>query len=226
MLTIFKEYFVLLAGVVLLVGGLLLAGSASTAQDSGGDLLCDAETILARKAELDAALAMFEADLTADPEAALATLYNTGAAYQQLALDCGFIPADIGERFVGSDVPRIMEILADLPADPVRGQLLYNNEEPTADGNVLGCIGCHTEATVAPLTEGTWTRVDEIRLLEPQFAGYTHEHYLVESILLPWEYTVPDYPQFTMPNNFGDRLSYQDLADLLAYLLSQDQLLP
>jgi hypothetical protein len=48
---------------------------------------------------------------------------------------------------------------------------------------------------------------------------------MVESLIDPWAYTVEGYPENIMPNNFGSRLSYQNLADLIAYLSSQDQLL-
>jgi hypothetical protein len=54
--------------------------------------------------------------------------------------------------------------------------------------------------------------------------GLYIEHYTVESIIRPWDYFVPTYPEFTMPNDYKSQLSYQDLADLIAYLSSQDQL--
>jgi hypothetical protein len=45
--------------------------------------------------------------------------------------------------------------------------------------------------------------------------------YLVESIVQPGHYIAPGYDN-VMPNNFGDRLTLQDLADLLIFLESQD----
>ncbi|MBK8430735.1 MAG: hypothetical protein IPL28_05370 [Chloroflexi bacterium] len=46
-----------------------------------------------------------------------------------------------------------------------------------------------------------------------------------ESILLPWAFTAPECPAGAcapqgMPNNFGQRLSLQDMADILAYTLN------
>lgn len=99
--------------------------------------------------------------------------------------------------------------------DPQNGMTLYNG--------ALACSGCHMNAAVAPLTEGTWTRVQQVRLLEPQFAGYTPEMYIVESIIHPNNYISPGYPANIMPNNYGSRLTYQQLADLLAYISTQDQ---
>lgn len=209
------------AAVVLIGAGIIMVRTAAqeTTPEATPDVTsatCDPAAVLARKDALDAALATFEADLAADSNAALENLYEVGAAYQQLALDCGYIPGDIGERVINStDLNYVMTIIADLPGDSVNGQVLYAS---------YGCVGCHSVETIAPSTEGTWTRVDEIRLSEPQFAGYTHEQYLVESILLPWHYVVPSYGE-TMPNNFDQRLTFQELSDIVAYLMSQDQYL-
>lgn len=206
---------IILAAVLLVVGiGLLLAQEATPEATASA---CDASALAAQKDALDRLLATFEQDFAADQNTALENLYAVGAAYQQLALDCGYIPGDIGERVINStDLAYVIEVLADLPGDPVNGQVLYSS---------YGCVGCHSVETIAPLTEGTWTRVDEIRLLEPQFGGYSHEQYLIESILLPWDYSVPDYPPNAMPNNFAERLTFQELSDLVAYLSSQDQYL-
>ena len=43
-----------------------------------------------------------------------------------------------------------------------------------------------------------------------------------ESILAPNAYISPGYPANAMPQNFGERLDLQQLADLVAYLESQD----
>jgi hypothetical protein len=163
--------------------------------------------------------------LQAGDQAALGDLYTVGQHYQAFALECGHLPDDVDGLVVNStDVARVLEVLATLSGDPLRGQLLYDGAEPTASGDVLGCMGCHAGGQVAPLTEGTWTRWDEERSREERFAAYTFEQYAVESILLPWDYFVETYPQFTMPDFYPEQLSYQDLADLLAYLESQDQL--
>lgn len=121
-----------------------------------------------------------------------------------------------GEPPIGSstEIAAIMEELAGVTGDPVAGQTLYNGP--------LGCAGCHLNAAVAPVLEGTWTRVNEERLQDPALAGYTAEQYLAESIIHPNDYTAPGYSP-VMPTYFGDRLTYQQLADLIAYLQSQDQ---
>lgn len=223
----------LLSAVLVVAALTAVAVLTATAQDgetpsptpTATPVDCSAGGIAAAQAELALALRDLGTRLQDDEEAALADLYEVGAAYQDIALACGFIPDDIGTLFVGTDIDRIMTALAEVPGDPLNGQLLYNNVEFAANGEALGCIGCHNAEEVAPLTEGTWTRWDEIRSQLPQFADYTFERYVVESIVHPWDYTVPGYPEFTMPNNYGERLSYQDLADLIAYLNGQDQLI-
>ncbi len=178
-------------------------------------LLCDPVELLRQQAELSARLQTLPQDMTgASPEIGLDQLFKVGEAYQQLALDCGYIPADAAERPVGSDVERILAALDTVYGDPINGQLLYNGE--------LACAGCHlAEAKVAPPTEGTYTRVLDERLLDPALSAYTATQYLVESIIHPAQYIVPGYTNI-MVSNFGDRLSLQQLADVLAFLESQD----
>jgi hypothetical protein len=60
------------------------------------------------------------------------------------------------------------------------------------------------------------------RLQDPLLAGYTLEHYLIESILVPNAYVAPGFAPNAMPQNFGQRITGQELADLVAYLASQD----
>jgi mono/diheme cytochrome c family protein len=131
-----------------------------------------------------------------------------------LALACGYIPADFASRTVGQDVARILELLPEVFGDPLNGQLLYNE--------TYGCAVCHQgENAVGPATEGTYTRTEEVRLSLPEFAGYTVTQYLVESIVHPDAYVVPEYAN-AMPRFYGDQLTLQELADLVAYLESQD----
>lgn len=101
-----------------------------------------------------------------------------------------------------------------LVGDPVNGQTLYNGG--------LACSSCHNVAAIAPPTDGTYTRTVETRLQDPALEGYTPEHYLIESILVPNAYIAPTYPANAMPQNFGERLTAQELADIVAYLESYD----
>lgn len=160
--------------------------------------------------------------------ALLETLYKAGESLQKRMLDCGYIPSDIDALPVGADtsLERVLEILDTLSADPLRGQLLYLGEEPTRGSNdILGCAGCHEGGAIGPETAGTWTRWDEQHTLNPQYAEESFAYFAAEAILHPNAYVAPPYMENLMPTFYGQALSYQDLADLIAFLESQDQLL-
>jgi hypothetical protein len=72
------------------------------------------------------------------------------------------------------------------------------------------------------MTDGTFTRIQNIRLQDPLLAGETPEQYIVTSILQPSSYIVPGF-QDLMLKTFGEQLSDQDLADLVAYLETMNQ---
>ncbi len=182
-------------------------------------------------------------DFENNPELALANLFRLGILYQSLALECGYEPnaAEVERMLaqtlafvsvddlliaqsVGQDVEAILLELDALYGDPLNGQALYNGIEPALGGVALGCSGCHENAAAAPLTAGTWTRVNDIRLGLPQFADYSLRQYLVESIVEPMAYITPDYTGL-MPEFYGGQMTAQHLADLVAFLESQDQLL-
>lgn len=188
--------------------------SIPTGTPSPVELACDPAELTQQQTELAAQLNALKLGTADEAGVTLDTLFKVGEAYQELALNCGYIPADAATRTVGNDVDRILNTLDTVYGDPINGQLLYNGD--------LGCAGCHeAEVPLGPPTEGTYTRVDEERLQDPALADYTVQHYLVESIIDPAAYIVPEFNN-VMVSNFGERLTLQELADLVAYLESQD----
>ena len=182
-------------------------------------------------------------DFGENREMALANLFRLGAIYQSMALDCGYAPNNaevnvmleqvldyasledvIAAQSVGDDVAEILAELDEVYGDPLNGQLLYNGMEPALGGTPLGCAGCHENEAIAPLTAGTWTRISDVRLKLPRFEDYSHRQFLVESIVRPLDYVTPEYAA-VMPEFYGAQLTTQQLADLVAFLDSQDQLL-
>jgi mono/diheme cytochrome c family protein len=131
---------------------------------------------------------------------------------QQLQMAGGVLP-----EAVGTDVNAILARLPEFTGDVARGDALYHSLERSQFGNALGCAGCHMADAngVGPMTNGTWTRAETERLAA--LPGYTAEQYIVESIVAPGSYIVPGFNN-QMLGVFGDQLSYQDMADLLAYL--------
>jgi len=122
----------------------------------------------------------------------------------------------------GTDVVAITEQVAELEGDATRGAAIYNNEQPSQVASLLGCAGCHSGGLVAPATEEQWNDIPMSRLSLDQFADYTIEQYIIESIVAPGEYIVPGYAAGAMPGDFGTRMSVQDIADVIAYLRTYD----
>ncbi|MFW5709780.1 MAG: c-type cytochrome, partial [Chloroflexota bacterium] len=119
----------------------------------------------------------------------------------------------------GSDVQTIITQMQEqgITGDPVRGQAIYENRERSELGSRLGCSGCHG-AGAGPATEETWASIDD-RLQSPELQGYTPEQYTIESIVQPGAYIVEGWGA-NMPADFGQRMSLQDIADVMIYLRS------
>ncbi|MEQ8672034.1 MAG: c-type cytochrome [Aggregatilineales bacterium] len=132
------------------------------------------------------------------------------------------LAGDLGEPAepAGTDVDAILTELEGLEGDAERGQRIYSGTAPTQVQSILGCAGCHAGGLSAPATEEQWDNIPVERLTLPQFADYTIEHYIVESIVNPGAYVAPGYAAGAMPGNFGSQVSVQDLADMIAYIAS------
>jgi mono/diheme cytochrome c family protein len=110
------------------------------------------------------------------------------------------------------------DITVALPqGDPAKGEKLATQH---------GCVACHVTAPVGPAwmasgdQPGIGTRATT-RFTEPGYTGHatSSEQYLFESIVNPSAFIVPNF-QDQMPKNFGEILSLQDVADLIAYLMT------
>ncbi len=92
-------------------------------------------------------------------------------------------------------------------ADAARGAVLVEQ---------VGCTACHREGAVnhiAPSYDGIAERAATRR---PPLSAAA---YIYESITQPLAYVVEGYNP-SMPQNFAQRLSEQDLGDIIAYLLT------
>jgi mono/diheme cytochrome c family protein len=117
-----------------------------------------------------------------------------------------------------SGPPVGVDIAKQLPAgDATNGQALATTQ---------GCVGCHVSTTTGPAwmasgdLPGIGTRAAE-RPTQPDYTGNAEspEQYLFESIVAPDVYLVEGYDPL-MPKNYGEQLTDQDTADLIAYMLS------
>ncbi len=99
--------------------------------------------------------------------------------------------------------------------DPVRGQELFNQNNL---GQGPGCATCHLiepdKVKIGPSLSGAAARA------QTRVEGLSAEEYLHQSILEPNAYVVPGFPSNVMYPNFAEQLTAQDLADLVAYLLT------
>ena len=103
----------------------------------------------------------------------------------------------------------------DIIGDPLRGEMLFRagvNDAPP-------CSACHLVAeggtgfSLAPNLSGIATRAGG------RIASLTAEQYIEDSILHPQNYVVPGY-NVSMYTEYATHLSPQDLADLVAYLMT------
>ncbi len=154
-------------------------------------------------------------------ESLVAFITNWGESFRDASGQIPSATATPNPNAVGSDLG------VALPAgDAARGQTLVESK---------GCTSCHVAAAVGPAWEaakspdgkGVGTHAAE----RPADAGYTGaatspELYLLESIIQPSAYIVPGGAtyavngQSTMPGNYPQTLEKQDVADIIAYLLT------
>lgn len=103
-------------------------------------------------------------------------------------------------------------------------------EGDAANGEALavskGCAGCHVDTPTGPAWPATAGQPGigdraATRISQSDYTGQatTAEEYLLESIVNPSVFLVQDF-QALMPANYGQTLTAQDAADLIAYMLT------
>lgn len=108
---------------------------------------------------------------------------------------------------------------------------LVTGDEPTVDiFTRSGCAVCHVIPGIPgangrvgpPLVLGT-TGME--RLTDPSYHGNARSvhDYIVESVLEPQQFVVHGYPEHTMPNWYGSKLSALALEKIAAYLERQTE---
>jgi nitric oxide reductase subunit C len=118
------------------------------------------------------------------------------------------------------------DVTTELPAgDAARGEQLFAQQVKQASGTNAACKACHSlvpgEILTGPSLAGVASRA------ETRVTGETAEQYIRTSIQQPNAFIVPDDPKYVqangksaMPEGLGNLMSDQDLADLIAYLLT------
>ena len=132
--------------------------------------------------------------------------------WQETAPDRG-TPAPMTGPPVGDDIN------VELPeGDAAKGETTATDK---------GCVVCHVTTPTGPAwpatadAPGIGTRAEQ-RPTEPDYTGAatSPEKYLLESIVAPDAYVVPGFSAGVMPKNYGETLTAQETADLIAYMLT------
>lgn len=116
--------------------------------------------------------------------------------------------------FVGIDITISLP-----PGDEDRGQDL-------SDG-ALGCSSCHVLSSVGPLwpaegsTPGLGDR-GETRIGQNDYTGSatSSEQYMIEAVVQVNAFVVEGFQPGIMPGNYSERITVQEMADLVAFMLS------
>ncbi|MEX2144602.1 MAG: c-type cytochrome [Anaerolineales bacterium] len=112
--------------------------------------------------------------------------------------------------------------LGEVPTSIPVGPLV---DESTAEGRgqvvfiTAGCNACHaisgvSTGNIGPALDGLGTRAADT------VAGLTAEEYIHQSIVDPNAHVVAGFAQGVMPQTFGESLSDEQIADLVAFLLT------
>lgn len=108
----------------------------------------------------------------------------------------------------------VVQISALEVMDSTAGQQAYTEN---------ACSGCHFSGSViAPAPQGVFTRAQGYSQQDPATFPDAR-HYLVQSILYPNSFSSDGFTAGAMPTTFGKTLDLQTLANIVAYLESQDQ---
>jgi cytochrome c551/c552 len=110
------------------------------------------------------------------------------------------------------------EITAGLPEDFAAALASASAENGETLALTNGCIGCHALDPEQQMTGPTWFHMADTSVNRVPDQGPAL--YLYTSILQPNVHIVDGYPQNIMPQNYTDLLSQEDLADMVAYLLT------
>jgi mono/diheme cytochrome c family protein len=99
-------------------------------------------------------------------------------------------------------------------ADPEAGETVALTVVPS-------CRGCHNDDPAVAMTGPSWNNVADHAA--NRVPGMSPANYLYTSIMDPGAYVVPNFPGGVMPPVYADSLSTEDLANLVAYLLTHHE---
>lgn len=117
----------------------------------------------------------------------------------------------ISEPATPTSVPPTATLEPPAAGNPERGQQI---------AQTAGCAGCHSidgTKIVGPSWKGLFGKTETFA---DGSTAVVDAAYIRESILTPSAKVVVDFPDGVMPKTFGDQLSEEQIADLIAYIMS------
>jgi len=113
------------------------------------------------------------------------------------------------------------EIYAGLPEEFATALASANLENGPNLALVNGCAGCHAVDPDEEKTGPTWHNLGDTAISRQLDSEVSPALYIYNSILDPASYLVAGYDNVQMPVDYQDKLSTDDLADIVAYILDQ-----
>ena len=110
------------------------------------------------------------------------------------------------------------QINAGLPADFAAALAAADPSKGETVALVNGCGGCHNTDPSVTMTGPTWHNLADVAA--NRVPGEGPAQYIYDSIINPGAYIVPNYPAGVMPATFGETIAPEDMANLVAYLLT------
>lgn len=122
-----------------------------------------------------------------------------------------------------AEPPKIAELSAEAiyaGLDPAIADAIANADVSNGETVALtfGCVGCHALDPNQTMTGPTWHNMGDTAVV--RIPDESPALYLYQSIVQPGVYIVPGYPANIMPANFGETMSDEQIATMVAYLLS------
>ena len=113
------------------------------------------------------------------------------------------------------------QVTAGLPADFAALLAAADASKGETVALVNGCGGCHSTDPAVTMTGPTWS--DLADHAANRVPGESPALYIYTSITNPGAYTVPNFPSGVMPSIYAETIQQEDLANLVAYLLTLHQ---
>lgn len=135
-------------------------------------------------------------------------------------LACTPVTVSVNGEPIGEDEQETTQVGSGQPADLLAAfEALPSGDVASGEDifNDKACHTCHADLPIGPAFPGDPALA--VRA-ETRRAGYSAELYVYESVVSPQAYVVAGFEGDVMPKDFGEKLSPQDIADLIAYLMT------